>query len=148
MAWLVTICDTFYSILVVLLREEVFPPFCGGLAYILTKTAIEKLVHYLEVSEDKEFLWLDDVFITGILARKAGVKLIDIRVRFLTLSLNYSILLFGVVQALYKRQLLYSREASKFDEIDYLIFGPNDDENLRRCVFSCLFYVPILTQLI
>ena len=27
-----------------------------------------------------EFLWLDDVFITGVLANKAGVKRIDIKV--------------------------------------------------------------------
>ena len=33
-------------------------------------------------SEGKDYLWLDDVFITGILSKKAGVHLIDWKVSY------------------------------------------------------------------
>ena len=59
-------------------RYDRFPPFCGGLGYFLTKSAVVNIV--MSYSEGKDYLWLDDVFITGILAKKAGVHLIDWKV--------------------------------------------------------------------
>ena len=74
--WLVTIIyrNIYFS-------ANNFPSFCAGLAYFLTKSAIQRLVY--EYEEGRDFLWLDDVFITGVLARKAGVKLLDIKVTVL-----------------------------------------------------------------
>ena len=61
-------------------KADNFPSFCGGLAYILTVPAIRKLVAASLSTKSSDFLWLDDVFITGILAIKAGVPLISIEV--------------------------------------------------------------------
>ena len=74
--WLVTIIyrNIYFS-------ANNFPSFCAGLAYLLTKSAIQRLVY--EYEEGRDFLWLDDVFISGVLARKAGVKLLDIKVTVL-----------------------------------------------------------------
>ena len=65
-----------------------FPSFCAGLAYFLTKSSIKKLVYQYKLGRD--FLWLDDVFITGVLAEKAGVRLLDIKVRLSGNSIYYS----------------------------------------------------------
>ena len=62
-------------------QADNFPSFCGGLAYILTVPAIRKLVSASQSTKFSDFLWLDDVFITGILAIKARVPLISIEVR-------------------------------------------------------------------
>ena len=59
-------------------RQERFPSFCGGLAYFMTKSAVINIVK--SYSEGQDYLWLDDVFITGILSKKAGVHLIDWKV--------------------------------------------------------------------
>ena len=42
--------------------EDFFPSFCGGLAYFMTMLAVRKLVEHIKGSD---FLWLDDVYITG-----------------------------------------------------------------------------------
>ena len=59
-------------------RYDRFPDFCGGLAYFITKAAVVNIVK--SYSEGNDYLWLDDVFITGILSKKAGVHLIDWKV--------------------------------------------------------------------
>ncbi|KAL7643541.1 UNVERIFIED_CONTAM: hypothetical protein RMT77_005523 [Armadillidium vulgare] len=55
--------------------DPFFPPFTLGPAYIISRNAVDKL---LNVSNETPFLSLEDVFITGILARRAKVKLKDI----------------------------------------------------------------------
>ena len=42
--------------------KDFFPSFCGGLAYFMTMLAVRKLVEHIKGSD---FLWLDDVYITG-----------------------------------------------------------------------------------
>ena len=59
-------------------RYERFPSFCGGLAYLITKSALADILR--QSSQENDHLWLDDVFITGILSQKAGVHLIDMKV--------------------------------------------------------------------
>ena len=59
-------------------RYDRYPSFCGGLAYWLTFSAVVNIVK--SYSEGEDYLWLDDVFITGILSKKAGVHLIDWKV--------------------------------------------------------------------
>ena len=62
-------------------RYDRYPSFCGGLAYFMTKSAISNIAK--SYSEGKDYLWLDDVFITGILSKKAGVHLIDWKVLYI-----------------------------------------------------------------
>ena len=59
--------------------EDYFPSFCAGLGYFLSQAGLFSLVREYRRA-GTEFLWLDDVFITGVLANKAGVKRIDIKV--------------------------------------------------------------------
>ena len=59
-------------------RYDRYPPFCGGLAYFITITAVNKILK--SYSEERDYLWLDDVLITGILSKKSGVQLIDLKV--------------------------------------------------------------------
>ena len=44
----------------------------------MTKSAVINIVK--SYSDGEDYLWLDDVFITGILSKKAGVHLIDWKV--------------------------------------------------------------------
>lgn len=62
--------------------DKFYPDFCQGMAYITTPIVYKKL-HFAAL--ESEFLWLDDVFVTGILTKKTGIKLID----FSTLSRYY-----------------------------------------------------------
>ena len=60
-------------------KEDHFPSFCAGLSYFLTMSAIRRLVN-TSIMHKSDFLWLDDVYITGILAKKAHISLIDMEV--------------------------------------------------------------------
>ena len=68
----------FINLTIITSRYDRYPSFCGGLAYFMTKSAISNIAK--SYSEGKDYLWLDDVFITGILSKKAGVHLIDWKV--------------------------------------------------------------------
>ena len=72
--------STIHSVVVWLFfSDDSFPSFCAGLGYFLSQAALLALVtEYRRAGA--EFLWLDDVFITGVLADKAGVKRVDIKV--------------------------------------------------------------------
>ncbi|KAL6733961.1 hypothetical protein Aduo_004553 [Ancylostoma duodenale] len=59
--------------------EKVFPTFCFGLAYILPREAIVKLLHALQ---KQKFLWLDDIFVTGVLARLTTVSRVNIDTQY------------------------------------------------------------------
>ncbi|XP_046573944.1 beta-1,3-galactosyltransferase 5-like [Haliotis rubra] len=50
---------------------EIYPPYCEGMAYITSADEIKAL---WKASEDMKFYWVDDTFVTGILARKAGLS--------------------------------------------------------------------------
>ncbi len=43
---------------------ERYPDFCSGGAYLIKSQAAEKIY---SVSEQSKFLWIDDVFVTGVL---------------------------------------------------------------------------------
>src|SRR6218665_1770933 len=47
-----------------------WPDFCQGLAYIMTPSVASDLYN---ASFDVPFLWLDDVYVTGFLAKKIGI---------------------------------------------------------------------------
>ena len=48
-----------------------YPPYCPGVAYVMTPDVVEALY---KASTHTHHLWIDDVYITGILAVWAGVK--------------------------------------------------------------------------
>ncbi|XP_071084236.1 beta-1,3-galactosyltransferase 1-like [Haliotis cracherodii] len=49
---------------------EFFPTYCEGMAYILSVDEAKRLT---KASENMRFYWIDDVYVTGILAHKAGI---------------------------------------------------------------------------
>lgn len=49
-----------------------YPAYCSGSAFILSTKISQVLLNNFR--QDPHFLWIDDVFITGILAKRAGVK--------------------------------------------------------------------------
>ncbi|XP_063609853.1 beta-1,3-galactosyltransferase 5-like [Penaeus indicus] len=51
-------------------RNDEYPVFCSGAAWVLPTRLLSRL---LRASQTAPFLWVDDVYITGILARHAGV---------------------------------------------------------------------------
>ncbi|KAK7079771.1 hypothetical protein SK128_015263, partial [Halocaridina rubra] len=48
-----------------------YPAFVLGPAYIVGRNAIDKLLEYAPFTP---FLWLEDVYVTGLVAHAAGVK--------------------------------------------------------------------------
>lgn len=51
-------------------RYPWWPPFCQGLAYVMTPDLPGA---FFNASFDVPFLWMDDVYVTGILAKRLGV---------------------------------------------------------------------------
>ncbi|XP_046573965.1 beta-1,3-galactosyltransferase 1-like [Haliotis rubra] len=49
---------------------EFYPNYCEGMAYILSVDEARRLI---KASENTRFYWIDDVYVTGILAHKAGI---------------------------------------------------------------------------
>ncbi|CDW60957.1 Galactosyl T domain containing protein [Trichuris trichiura] len=56
-------------------NETVYPRYCSGGSYSLTMQAVQPLLNSVEVTP---FLWVDDVYITGLLANTANVERIEI----------------------------------------------------------------------
>lgn len=52
-----------------------YPPHCPGFAIIYPKTAVELLYN---VAQETKFFWIDDVHVTGTVAKNAGVGHVDI----------------------------------------------------------------------
>ncbi|XP_067011634.2 beta-1,3-galactosyltransferase 5 [Anabrus simplex] len=59
--------------------NSVYPPFLSGWLYVTTPDVALKL---LEVSKKINYFWIDDTFVTGILAKYARIKLQDISEHF------------------------------------------------------------------
>ncbi|VDM67388.1 unnamed protein product [Strongylus vulgaris] len=55
--------------------EEKFPQYCNGAAYILHGTALQPM--FRKVTKLR-FFWIDDVFITGLLAHDADIHFVKI----------------------------------------------------------------------
>ncbi|PIO62761.1 N-acetyllactosaminide 3-alpha-galactosyltransferase, partial [Teladorsagia circumcincta] len=56
-------------------NETHFPPHCSGFAYILPRNVFLQI---LEAVREERYLWIDDVFVTGVLAKKTRAKYADI----------------------------------------------------------------------
>lgn len=52
-----------------------YPPFCQGAVWLLPTRQVPKL---LEASASVNFLWVDDAYITGLLAARANISIHDI----------------------------------------------------------------------
>ena len=57
---------------------KMYPSFMSGWAYATTTTAASCIV---KESETSPFFWIDDVFVTGVLARRCGVHHVNIRAK-------------------------------------------------------------------
>ena len=55
-------------------KPEVYPPYCSGMAYILTPQIGESLFQAYLTKFVGSAIWFEDVFITGILAKYANVQ--------------------------------------------------------------------------
>lgn len=51
-----------------------FPPYCSGCLYIMSADVVEKLYNISDINEPHKLIPVEDVYITGILAEKLGVK--------------------------------------------------------------------------
>lgn len=58
-----------------------YPEYCSGLAYFARPSALGK-VYAAAVSGKAPYLWIDDVFVTGLAAQVAGVTRLDLGVWF------------------------------------------------------------------
>jgi len=71
-------------------REEYpfseYPKYCGGLAYIATPSVVEQLYN---VSAKVKFLWIDDVFVTGVIREIIGVEPYYMNLRYTYEPQNY-----------------------------------------------------------
>lgn len=61
---------------------EAFPTYCSGSAYVTTVASVRKLVSEA-ASEHDRYLFIDDVFVTGVLRERARVPLYDWSAHFL-----------------------------------------------------------------
>jgi len=60
-----------------------FPQYCAGIGYIVSSPLVPLLYN---ASKSTPFFWIDDVYVTGLLAKKlpAGVKYVDTGKHFTT----------------------------------------------------------------
>jgi beta-1,3-galactosyltransferase 1 len=54
-------------------RRAIYPTYASGAAYVVSGDAVDAM---LDASATTPFFWIEDVYITGMLARTAGVQLI------------------------------------------------------------------------
>ncbi|XP_044764064.1 beta-1,3-galactosyltransferase 5 [Coccinella septempunctata] len=55
---------------------EIYPQFVSGWLYIITPAVSKKLE---QLARQEKYFWIDDVFVTGILAEKINLKIYDIK---------------------------------------------------------------------
>ena len=58
-----------------------YPPFCSGWAYAATMASARQLAR---ISEWTPFFWIDDVYVTGLLANLSNIRLVDLRPKLTT----------------------------------------------------------------
>ncbi len=58
----------------VVVGPELYPPYCGGPAYIFPVQVAARILAVLEARSPRPFFWLEDVFVTGLLSGLAGVS--------------------------------------------------------------------------
>lgn len=54
--------------------EDSFPPYCSGVAYVMSSSALHKLLTSYSQLKLKSVLQIEDVFTTGILANASGIS--------------------------------------------------------------------------
>ncbi|KAK4300809.1 hypothetical protein Pmani_027011 [Petrolisthes manimaculis] len=54
--------------------EQKYPPYCSGSAFLMNWEAAPAL---LKASSTSRFLWVDDVYLTGVLVKNSNVKLVS-----------------------------------------------------------------------
>ncbi|XP_027836757.2 beta-1,3-galactosyltransferase 5-like [Aphis gossypii] len=59
-----------------------YPPFLSGWLYAAKAVSVGRLLRAIEVRE--RYFWIDDLYVTGILAERAGLELTDLRPDFET----------------------------------------------------------------
>ena len=52
-------------------KEDYFPTYCSGSAFMMSTDVAEQMYH---ASMETPFFWVDDFYVTGLLAKKVGVK--------------------------------------------------------------------------
>ncbi|GFS21574.1 beta-1,3-galactosyltransferase 1 [Elysia marginata] len=62
-----------------------YPPWCKGYGVFMTRDVVKKL--YLASSDIRDF-WIDDVYVTGILAWRAGIQVRNFRQKHATVTHN------------------------------------------------------------
>lgn len=55
--------------------DKLYPPFLSGWLYVTNPQTVKSL---LRLSYDQKYLWIDDVFVTGILAKRARIRHYDL----------------------------------------------------------------------
>lgn len=58
---------------------DAYPPFLSGWLYVATAASVDRL---LQAIRPREYFWIDDLYVTGILAQRAGISLTDLRPDF------------------------------------------------------------------
>uniref|UniRef100_A0A2H8TFR9 Hexosyltransferase n=1 Tax=Melanaphis sacchari TaxID=742174 RepID=A0A2H8TFR9_9HEMI len=61
---------------------DAYPPFLSGWLYAARAASVGRLLRAIEVRE--RYFWIDDLYVTGILAERAGLELTDLRPDFET----------------------------------------------------------------
>lgn len=88
--------------------EPLWPPCCFGPAYFLTPEAVGKLLAAHEAANNP-FLPFEDIYITGVLARAAGVSIINFDDRIFTNYLGKEKLIIHKGLSHWKRQYMEER---------------------------------------
>lgn len=61
--------------------EDTYPEFLSGWLYIVKMTSVQRLLRAIRI---KDYFWIDDLYVTGILAKRAQISLRDLRPDFET----------------------------------------------------------------
>ncbi|XP_026804998.1 beta-1,3-galactosyltransferase 5-like [Rhopalosiphum maidis] len=61
---------------------DAYPPFLSGWLYVARAASVVRLLRAIEVRE--RYFWIDDLYVTGILAERAGLAFTDLRPEFET----------------------------------------------------------------
>lgn len=94
--------------------ESEYPPFLSGWLYILSRSAAFKLLSF---TRSVPYFWIDDVYVTGLLARKAGVSHQMMNSKFTT---DYH----------------YVRCCFKYEFACDILVGPNGGDNNLQVEFA------------
>ena len=55
-----------------------YPPYCEGVFYLMSKKTMVRLIHLFEQEFHRNYIWIEDVFLTGILPMLDDIPLKDL----------------------------------------------------------------------